>query len=102
MSGQDNEDNSNSESNAVNRRHMLLGGTTLAAASALGTAASVQKAVAQAQQAAPSPLSLLHAVPSAPRCDAVKCPSQLDDRFFRDRFWWLGCLPQCHQTLQPS
>ncbi|HXX51196.1 MAG TPA: arylsulfatase [Xanthobacteraceae bacterium] len=32
---------------------MLLGGTTLAAASALGTAASVQKAVAQAQQAAP-------------------------------------------------
>jgi hypothetical protein len=43
MSNQDNGDNSNSESNAVNRRHMLLGGTTLAAASALGTAASVQK-----------------------------------------------------------
>jgi arylsulfatase len=33
---------------------MLLAGTTLAAASALGTAASVEKAVAQAQQAAPS------------------------------------------------
>jgi arylsulfatase len=33
---------------------MLLAGTTLAAASALGTAAGVQKAVAQAQQAAPS------------------------------------------------
>jgi arylsulfatase len=33
---------------------MLLAGTTLAAASALGTTASVQNAVAQAQQAAPS------------------------------------------------
>jgi arylsulfatase A-like enzyme len=36
------------EKHAVNRRKMLLGGTTLAAASALGTAARVQ--VAQAQQ----------------------------------------------------
>ncbi len=53
MSGQDNGDKPNVEGNAVNRRNMLLGGTTLAAASALGTAASVQKAVAQAQQAAP-------------------------------------------------
>jgi arylsulfatase A-like enzyme len=33
---------------------MLLGGTTLAAASAFGAAAGVQKAIAQAQQAAPS------------------------------------------------
>ena len=54
MSSQDNEDKANVESNKVNRRNMLLAGTTLAAASALGTAASVQKAVAQAQQAAPS------------------------------------------------
>ena len=39
---------------ALSRRNMLLAGTTLAAASALGTAAAVQKAVAQAQQAAPA------------------------------------------------
>src|SRR5690242_20039258 len=38
---------------ALNRRNMLLAGTTLAAASALNTAATVEKAVAQAQQAAP-------------------------------------------------
>jgi arylsulfatase A-like enzyme len=38
---------------ALSRRNMLLAGTTLAAASALSTAASVEKAVAQAQQAAP-------------------------------------------------
>jgi arylsulfatase A-like enzyme len=54
MSRQDNADESNRKAGAVNRRNMLLAGTTLAAASALGTAASVQKAVAQAQQAAPS------------------------------------------------
>jgi arylsulfatase A-like enzyme len=53
MSGQDG-DKPNLKSNTVNRRNMLLAGTALAAASALGTAASVQKAVAQAQQAAPS------------------------------------------------
>ena len=35
------------EAHTLNRRNMLLGGTTLAAASALGTAARVQ--VAQAQ-----------------------------------------------------
>jgi arylsulfatase A-like enzyme len=52
MSSQDNK--SNSENKALNRRNMLLAGTTLAAASALGSAASVQTAVAQAQQAAPS------------------------------------------------
>ena len=34
----------------LSRRNILLGSTTLAAASALGTAAGVQKAVAQAQQ----------------------------------------------------
>jgi arylsulfatase len=36
----------------MNRRDMLLGGTTLAAAAALGATAGVQKAVAQAHQAA--------------------------------------------------
>ena len=54
MSNRDNKDESNHKDGAVNRRAMLLAGTTLAAASALATAASVQKAVAQAQQAAPS------------------------------------------------
>jgi arylsulfatase A-like enzyme len=38
---------------ALNRRNMLLAGTTVAAASALGSATAVQQAVAQAQQAAP-------------------------------------------------
>jgi arylsulfatase len=38
----------------LSRRNMLLAGTTLAAASAMGSAATVQTAVAQAQQAAPS------------------------------------------------
>jgi arylsulfatase len=52
MSGQDNFNKSNSENKALNRRNMLLAGTTLAAASALGS--GVQNAVAQAQQAAPS------------------------------------------------
>jgi arylsulfatase A-like enzyme len=36
------------ETNVLNRRNMLLAGTTLAAASALGSAASVQRAQAQA------------------------------------------------------
>ena len=52
MPSQDNSNKSNSENKALNRRNMLLAGTTLAAASALGS--SVQNAVAQAQQAAPS------------------------------------------------
>jgi len=39
--------------NVLNRRNMLLAGTTLAAASALSAAATVETAVAQAQQAAP-------------------------------------------------
>jgi len=51
MSSQDNAKKFNSENKALNRRNMLLAGTTLAAASALGS--SVQTAVAQAQQAAP-------------------------------------------------
>jgi arylsulfatase len=53
MSGQDNANESNSENKALSRRNMLLAGTTLAAASAMSTAATVEKAVAQAQQAAP-------------------------------------------------
>jgi len=48
MSSQDNGDKSNLKGSTVNRRHMLLAGTTLAAASALGSAASVEKAHAQA------------------------------------------------------
>jgi arylsulfatase A-like enzyme len=48
MSDQDYGNKPASASNAFDRRKMLLGSTTLAAASALGTAARVQKAVAQA------------------------------------------------------
>jgi len=44
----------NKSKSSLNRRNMLLGGTTIAAASALGTAAAVRQAVAQAQPAAPS------------------------------------------------
>jgi arylsulfatase A-like enzyme len=54
MSDRDNGDQSNTGNSTFNRRDMLLGGTTLAAASAFGAAAGVQKAIAQAQQAAPS------------------------------------------------
>ena len=39
---------------AVNRRNILLGGTTLAAASALGTAAPTTVAQAQTRQPAPA------------------------------------------------
>jgi arylsulfatase len=46
--------NENDDKGVLSRRNMLLAGTTLAAATALGSAASVQEAVAQAQQAAPS------------------------------------------------
>ena len=53
MSSRDNADRPNLTSNAINRRNMLLAGTTLAAASAVTTGGRVQ--VAQAQQpAAPS------------------------------------------------
>jgi arylsulfatase A-like enzyme len=51
MSSQENKPNS--DSRILNRRNMLLAGTTLAAASALGSA--VETAVAQAQQAAGKP-----------------------------------------------
>ena len=54
MASSKNREQSDREAQAVNRRNILLGSTTLAAASALGTAAGVQKPVAQAQQAAPS------------------------------------------------
>jgi arylsulfatase A-like enzyme len=54
MASNKNREQSNLEDHALNRRNILLGSTTLAAASALGTAAGVQKAVAQAQQAAPA------------------------------------------------
>src|SRR3974390_2067774 len=53
MSRQDDSNKSNSEHKALNRRNMLLAGTTLAAASALSSAATVQTVVAQAQQAPP-------------------------------------------------
>ena len=53
MASSKNREQSDREAQAVNRRNILLGSTTLAAASALGTAAGVQKAIAQAQQAAP-------------------------------------------------
>ena len=48
MSDHEHENRPDSASNALDRRKMLLGGTTLFAASAFGTAAGVQKAVAQA------------------------------------------------------
>jgi arylsulfatase A-like enzyme len=53
MSSQDNANKPNSDRNTFNRRNMLLGGTTLAAASALGS--TVQTAIAQAQQAGGKP-----------------------------------------------
>jgi arylsulfatase A-like enzyme len=54
MSGQDNEDKSKLKQQALNRRNILLGGTTLAAASAIATGHSIRAAQAQAQPAAPS------------------------------------------------
>ena len=53
MPREDKGDQSNLSKSTLNRRNILLASTTLAAASALGTAAGVQKAVAQAQQSAP-------------------------------------------------
>ena len=47
------------KSNALNRRNMLLGGTTLAAASALGTAAPLQVAQAQQPSASGRPPNIL-------------------------------------------
>ena len=53
MSSRDIEDRANGRSDALNRRNILLGGTTFAAASAIATSNPVQVAQAQ-QQAAPS------------------------------------------------
>jgi arylsulfatase len=52
MSNDNTRGQSNLSHRAPSRRNLLLGGTTIAAASALASAASVQTAVAQAQQAA--------------------------------------------------
>jgi arylsulfatase len=54
MSNQDNDDEVNGKERALNRRNILLGGTTLAAASAFGAGASIKVTQAQAQQPAPS------------------------------------------------
>ena len=47
----DNADHSSLKNGAFNRRNMLLASTTIAAASALGSATGVEKAIAQAQSA---------------------------------------------------
>jgi arylsulfatase len=54
MSSQGEGNDSSLKNGALNRRNMLLVGTTLAAASAIGSAAGVEKAVAQAQQSSPT------------------------------------------------
>ena len=54
MSHRDREDDSNLNNGALNRRNMLLGSTTLAAASAFSTSNPVHVAQAQQQPAAPS------------------------------------------------
>src|SRR5262249_9142073 len=54
MSSTNNEGRPKVDTVALDRRKVLLGSTTLAAASALGAAAPVQTAQAQAQQGAPS------------------------------------------------
>ena len=50
----DSKTDTKSKERAPNRRNILLGGTTLVAASALGAGASIKVAQAQAQQAATS------------------------------------------------
>src|SRR5262249_1722204 len=50
----DSEDKSTQNKSALNRRNMLLAGTAMAAGAATSTEASVESAVAQAQQAAPA------------------------------------------------
>ena len=47
-------DETNLKKKSLNRRNILLGGTTLAAASAIGTGSAIQVAQAQAQPAAPA------------------------------------------------
>ena len=54
MSGQGSGDKSNPNQPALNRRNILLGSTTLAAASAIAATNSVQVAQAQQQPAAPA------------------------------------------------
>ena len=54
MSHRDREDDLNLNNGALNRRNMLLGSTTLAAASAFSTSNPVHVAQAQQQPAAPS------------------------------------------------
>jgi len=54
MYEQDNRDKSNAKQHSLNRRKMLLGGTTLAAASAIALDNSIQVAQAQQPQAVPS------------------------------------------------
>ena len=54
MFGQDNGDKSNLKSAVLNRRNMLLAGTTIAAATAIATAGPLEVAQAQQQPAAPS------------------------------------------------
>jgi hypothetical protein len=51
MSTTDHPDNASRKGNLLDRRNLLLAGTTLAAASALPTASPLQFAKAQAQQA---------------------------------------------------
>jgi hypothetical protein len=58
MSSQDIGDKTNSKYNPLNRRNMLLGGTTFAAASAIGSGSRVQ--VAQAQPALHRRPSCIH------------------------------------------
>jgi hypothetical protein len=54
MSKSETGEKSNAENHSLNRRNMLLGGTTLAAASAIATGHPVSVAQAQAQTAPPS------------------------------------------------
>jgi arylsulfatase A-like enzyme len=54
MSKQDNGNEADRKERALNRRNILLGGTTLAAASAFGAGAAIEVTQAQAQQPAPS------------------------------------------------
>jgi arylsulfatase A-like enzyme len=54
MSSQDNGNEADRKERVLNRRNILLGGTTLAAASAFGAGAAIKVTQAQAQQPAPS------------------------------------------------
>jgi arylsulfatase A-like enzyme len=54
MAGDDKRKKSNLQGNTLNRRNMLLGGTTLAAVSAITSGGSVQMAQAQQQSATPA------------------------------------------------